>query len=303
MLRVCARQWDAVEITPTKPLQQQSNRSLCRILYQSFINIHFHSNYAINRVNKPQSTLIVFYYYCTQFLCFQLWQKDNSWRKCPDVSVPNLFKGIATLLLAVASVCHVFFYRVTLRDESQCLLYGGINTHTGQYELLCFSFAELPHARVCKYWTLFQRSAEKELTPLKHICCTLRREMCNVRGLSALNGPTQSWQQHCHGILCDLKWMYSSVTSGLQGCCSGCFFFPPGLHFSGQETKKNITHYRSQWETHKKVFYESKMCHRFVHLVCSVVEHGGMSVRLSPRLRVISLTKHFIVLYWVGKKK
>lgn len=75
MLRVCARQWDAVEITPTKPLQQQSNRSLCRILHQSFINVHFHSNYAINRVNKPQSTLIVFYYYCTQFLCFQLWKR------------------------------------------------------------------------------------------------------------------------------------------------------------------------------------------------------------------------------------
>lgn len=116
---------------------------------------------------------------------FQPWKRYNCWRKCPDVSVPNLFKGIATLCrLLPQSVTRQrsFFYGVTLRDESQRLLYGGINTHAGQCTLLCCSFAELPHARVCRHWTWALRVENSWLLqnllhfPAKR-CCRVERRL------------------------------------------------------------------------------------------------------------------------------
>lgn len=147
-------------------------------------------------------------------------EKDNSWRKCPDVSVPNLFKGIAALF---AGCC------LSLSLDRDALIYRGnpqgwltLSTLWRNKYTLDSTSDYVPLCRNC----LMPVSANTELEHRaleiadyyrKNISGrTLRQKRCVMS--NAVCGEWPKLTAALSGtFVCDLMWTHSSVTSGLEG--------------------------------------------------------------------------------------
>ena len=133
--------------------------------------------------------------------------KDNSWRKCPDVSVPNLFKGIATLFagccLSLSLDREAFYIGWPLGMNRNVYFMGGINTHTHWTVLAIMFFlcriASCPMS--AKHWTWAEKIADCSkktylvhfpAKDVKHSNTVMSNTVCSVNG--------QSWRQHCEAF-------------------------------------------------------------------------------------------------------
>lgn len=112
MLGQTVSKWDVMENISTKlPRKKDSFFSLSHFptFSLSLIVSGFIRTWSAHIFNKTVRSFVTGGMFAAQ-------EKDNSWRKCPDVSVPNLFKGIATLF---AGCC------LSLSLDRDALIYRG----------------------------------------------------------------------------------------------------------------------------------------------------------------------------------